>query len=128
DAGPDRGSAWCLGSAAEVGYGSTIVAVCHFLPTPGRLDATALDPGRFAPTGQRLVVAVLIGQSSPTPPAIRAELTDAAGLRPMRLDRPAGLPGVAYLWAFSAEGPVSITVFDANDDIVTACAACTDAG
>jgi hypothetical protein len=126
DAGPDRGSAWCVGSAAEAGYGSTIVATCHFLPTPGRLDAAALDPGRFAPAGQRLVVAILLGQSTPTP-AIRAEMIDAAGPQQMRLDRPAGLPGVAYLWAFGPQGPVSITVYDANDDIVTACAACTDA-
>ncbi|WP_406285784.1 hypothetical protein [Embleya sp. NBC_00896] len=121
---PTHGSAWCLGAPNDAGK-STAVALCRFLPTPGRLDAAALNPGVYAPAGERLVVAVLIGQSPPGP-AVRAELEDTAGPRQMRLDRPPGLPGVAYLWAFTTGGPVSITVYDGNGDIVTACAACTE--
>jgi hypothetical protein len=120
DAGPERGSSWCLGSVAEPS-----APTCRFLPAPGRLDTTALDPGVYAPTGQRLVVAILVGQSMPAP-AVRGELREPTGARQMRLDRPPGLPGVAYLWAFTTETPISITVYDEAGNLVTACSACTE--
>ncbi|MFF7248014.1 hypothetical protein ACFZBU_29370 [Embleya sp. NPDC008237] len=124
-AGPEHSSSWCLGSAAEPSESTESSApTCRFLPAPGRLDTATLDPGVYAPTGQRLVVAILVGQSMPAP-AVRGELREATGARQMRLDRPPGLPGVAYLWAFSTETPVSITVFDEAGNLVTACSPCT---
>ncbi|MFI1386194.1 hypothetical protein [Embleya sp. NPDC020886] len=126
DAGPEYGSSWCLGSVTEPSEPTAPGApICHFLPTPGRLDTMALDPGVYAPTGRRLVVAVLVGQSMPAP-AVRGELREAAGAQQMRLDRPPGLPGVAYLWAFATDTPVSITVYDETGNLVTACSACSE--
>jgi len=139
DSGPELGSAWCVGPARAAVQApavpdaaspdepgpADVLASCRFLPSPGRMDAAAFDGGVFAPAGQRLVVAVLIGQSLPGP-AVRAELTDAGGPQRMRLDRPPGLPGVAYLWAFTTGGPVSIAVYDGNADLITSCAACTE--
>ncbi|MFE5329329.1 hypothetical protein ACFRCG_23360 [Embleya sp. NPDC056575] len=120
DTGPEGESSWCLGGAAEPEE-----ARCRFLPTPGRLDTAIMPSGRYAPAGQRLVVAVLIGRGT-TAPALRSELHDAAGTRRMRLERPADLPGVAYLWAFTGGTPVSITVYDEAGNLVAACAGCTD--
>lgn len=138
DSGADSGSTWCVGPASAAVPVSAqadatplgepgpadVLAPCRFLPTPGRMDVAAFDAGVFAPAGRRLVVAILIGQSLPGP-AVRADLTDAGGPQRMRLDRPPGLPGVAYLWAFTTGGPVSITVYDGRGDPITSCAACT---
>ncbi|MGW1993053.1 hypothetical protein [Embleya sp. NPDC001921] len=120
DAGPERGSSWCLGGTAE-----EEPSTCRFLPTPGRLDTATLDPGVYAPTGQRLVVAILVGQSMPAP-AVRGELRDPTGARQMRLSRPPGLPGVAYLWTYTTDIPISITVYDETGNLITACTPCAD--
>lgn len=113
---------WCVGDIPVEG-GTGTVDACRFLPTPGTLDVAVLQPGRFAPQGYSLVIAIAADRGASNG-KVRATLTDGAGTGDMTIVRPMGSPSMLFAWAFTRGGTVSVTVYDTNGSILATCAQC----
>jgi hypothetical protein len=113
---------WCIGdTAAEGDVG--LVESCRFLPAVGGLDVAVLAPGRFAPEGYSLVVAIAVGQAMPGT-TYRGKLTDGTGTDDMAVERTVGMPGVVFLWGFTSGDPVNVSVSFPDGTIFAECTDC----
>ncbi|MCF2528204.1 hypothetical protein [Yinghuangia soli] len=113
---------WCIGDL-RFPEDTGRVESCRFMPGAGSIDVAVLDPGRYAPAGYRLVVAVAVGRTAPGT-TYRGRLTDGSGTGDMTTDRPAGLPGVVFLWGFTRSGPVDVTVSGPDGIPFASCTQC----
>lgn len=113
---------WCVGDITPEGevLGAEI---CRFLPEPGRIDVTVLEPGRYAPPGHALVVVVVVGQAWPRL-GYKATMSDVDSSNALVLDRPVGLLGVVFFWGYTRGGPVDITVTHPDDSPFASCHDC----
>lgn len=117
---------WCIGDLVSDNSTGTIDS-CRFLPSSGELDVAVLDPGKYAPAGYSLVVAIAVGPPVPDS-TFRGSLTDSTGTGTLTTDRAPGLPGVVFLWGFTHFGPVSVEVVRSDGTAFASCTNCMAGG
>jgi hypothetical protein len=113
---------WCVGDITWPG-GTGSVQSCRFLPPAGQLDLVVVEPGKYAPDGYSLVVAVVSGESRPGE-SVHGWLTDASGTGDLTTDRPPGQPGVVFLWGFTRGGSFGLRISADDGRLIASCQDC----